>query len=129
MKTFTIVIVLLFSTSVFATNLNSIVLAIDHSDFELVPSYPCDAYMSVVFCNKSVILEKGCAKTLEISKDSLSCTSLSGDRVVFGTFSSSDYFEDETQEAGAYTIHYSPRAQLKEFKTPNGNSEFQVIVK
>jgi hypothetical protein len=67
---------------------------------------------------------------LKITDKSLSCTSLQGDKVVFGKIDQARFVKDSTNGGtGAYHVTYSSRVELKEFKTQNGNTEYQLIVK
>jgi hypothetical protein len=102
---------------------------VDFTDGPTQVSFPCSTHMGVVFCSNDLVLEKNCAKTLEISSETLACVTAGGEKVIFGKIDKKSYFEDFTKAGtGAYNINYSSRVHLKEFKTPNGNFEYQVVV-
>ncbi|MGZ3796258.1 MAG: hypothetical protein ACXVB1_07840 [Pseudobdellovibrionaceae bacterium] len=131
MKLFGIILASLFVfINSYALELRDIVVGEDYSELPVFRSFPCSIYIDVIFCGNSLVLEKGCAKTLKISDKTLSCTSLQGDQVEFGQIDEASYIEDSTMGGtGGYHVKYSSRVQLKELKTPNGNTEYQLIVK
>jgi hypothetical protein len=131
MKLFVVLFVSLFSlANSYALNLTDIVVKEDYSELPLFQSFPCSAYIDVISCGNFLVLEKGCAETLKIYKEALSCKTLQGDRVVFGQIDKASFLEDSTLGGtGGYHVKFSSRVQLKEFKTPNGNREYQLIVR
>lgn len=132
MKTIKIItIVLSFASSATqAIELNNIVLSEDLNDSPAVYSFPCSKFLDVVFCSNQLILEKGCKNTLRITPTNLSCRALNGDRVEFAKINLKSRFEDSTINGQfAYTLQFSNRVKLMELNTPNGNTEYQFVVK
>lgn len=114
-----------------ALELRDIVLGEDVSESPTIHSFPCSQYIDVVSCGAGFLaLEKNCKETLKIDKQALSCRSLSGDTVVFAQVLTNTRFADETFGGSyGYKLNFSPRVSLVSFTTPNGNTEYQIVVK
>lgn len=113
-----------------AMKLEDVILAEDVSDGEIEHSFPCSQYLGAVFCTRQLVLEKHCSDTLEIKADGLSCFGSGGKMVKFATVNMKSRNQDRTQhEIFYYTLNFAGNAQLVEFSTPNGNKEYQILVK
>lgn len=138
MKTLKILITLLMPvfagqvSSANGLNLSEVVLIKDVYETPAYYSFPCALYMDEVFCSSTLILENNCRATLEITDKELSCKPTSSQsRVVFGKYSEKDRLSTRSRDSGlAYRINYDlNRVSLRELTTPNGNREYQLIVK
>jgi hypothetical protein len=113
-----------------AIKLEEIVLAEDYSEPEITHSFPCSQYSGVIFCTRQLVLEKNCNDTLEIKPTGLSCFGSSGKMVKFATVNIKSRAEDRTQSGVFYyNLEFSANVELAEFVTPNGNKEYQLLVK
>lgn len=111
-------------------SLNEVVLFEDISELPVYQSFPCSKYIDIVTCSQTLVLESQCKKTLVVKNDVLACQSLKGDMVSFAKIDRKSQFTDETSSGGyGYKLIYSPRVELQKFVTPNGNLEYQVVVK
>lgn len=121
----------LFVSASHALTLQDVVLGEDAMESPTVYSFPCSKYIDIMSCETGyLILEKNCKATLKIEKRGLSCRSLNGDVVVFATVIPGSRFFDRTSDGmNGYRLNFSPRVSLATFKTPNGNTEYQIIVK
>lgn len=113
-----------------ALNLNDVVLGEDALETPTIYSFPCSKYIDIMSCGgNQLILEKNCKATLKMEAQGLSCRSLRGDTVVFAKVLKSSRFVDRTLGGmGGYHLEFSKRVKLQSFQTPNGNTEYQLVV-
>lgn len=113
-----------------ALNLNDIVLGEDALETPTLYSFPCSKYIDIMSCGGGqLILEKNCKATLKMTAQGLSCRSLRGDTVVFAKPLKNTRFVDRSSGGmSGYELEFSKRVNLQSFKTPNGNTEYQLVV-
>jgi hypothetical protein len=87
--------------------------------------------MGIISCgSRNLILAPECAATLTYVKGVLSCENADGKRVKIGRVDKNSRFEDRTSPGTyGYSVEYSKHVTLEKFKTPNGNTECQLLVK